>query len=117
MGLSGALGIAANALNVFSTGIQVTGQNIANANTPGYIREELQVVPAPSYGVSPLILGSGVSALGVTQQVNQFLQTEILSASSDSSASSALNAAYTTLQNQLQAVGSNNTNLASEING
>lgn len=107
MGLSGALGIASNALNVFSTGIQVAGQNIANANTPGYIQEQLQVTPAPSYGANPLILGSGVEAVGVTQQVNQYLQGEILTANSNYSASNSLNTVYTSLQQQLQALGDN----------
>jgi flagellar hook-associated protein 1 len=108
MGLGAALGIAANALNVFSTGIQVTGQNLANASTPGYMVENLQVQPAPSYGVSPLILGSGVEATGVTQQVNQFLQKQIYNANSDSSASTQLNSIFTSLQQQLQALGDNN---------
>jgi flagellar hook-associated protein 1 len=107
MGLSAALGIASNALEVFSTGIQVTGQNIANANTPGYIQEQLSVTPAPDYSVGPLILGSGVEATGVTQQVNQFLQGEILSANSNYNASNTLNTVYTTLQQQLQALGDN----------
>jgi flagellar hook-associated protein 1 FlgK len=107
MGLSGALGIASNALDVYSTGIQVAGQNIANANTPGYIREQLQVTTAPSYSASPLILGGGVEATGVTQQVNQFLQSEILTANSNYSASNALNTVYTNLQQQLGALGTN----------
>jgi flagellar hook-associated protein 1 FlgK len=107
MGLSGALGIASNALDVFSTGIQVAGQNIANANTPGYVQEQLQVTPAPSYSASPLILGSGVEATGVTRQVNQYLQGEILAANSNYSASNALNTVYTNLQQQLGALGNN----------
>ncbi len=78
MGLGAALNIAGNALNVFSTGVQVTGQNLANATTPGYIVEDLNLQTAPSYGVSPLVLGSGVRAAGVTQQVNQYLQQQIL---------------------------------------
>ncbi len=108
MGLGAALNIASNALNVFSTGIQVTGQNLSNASTPGYIVENLNLQTAPSYGVPPLILGSGVQATGVTQQVNQFLQKQILGANSDSSASNQLNSVYTALQQQLQALGDNN---------
>jgi len=107
MGLSGALGIASNALEVFSTGIQVTGQNIANANTPGYIQEQLSLTPAPDYTVGPLSLGTGVEAVGVTQQVNQFLQGEILSANSNYNASNTLNTVYTNLQQELQALGTN----------
>jgi flagellar hook-associated protein 1 len=121
MGLNGALGIASNALDVFSTGIQVAGENIANANTPGYIEEQLQVTPAPSYSASPLILGSGVEATGVTQQIDQYLQEEIFSANSNSSGSSALNTVYTNLQQQLQALGDNSlssqmSNFAAALN-
>jgi flagellar hook-associated protein 1 len=105
MGLSAALGIASNALEVFSSGIQVTGQNIANANTPGYIQEQLNVTPAPDYSSSPIILGSGVEAVGVTQQVDQYLQGEILSANSNYNASNTLNSIYTSLQQELQALG------------
>jgi len=108
MGLGAALGIAGNALNVFSTGVQVTGNNLANASTPGYIVENLQLTPGPSYGVSPLVLGTGVEAVGVKQQVNQFLQQQILGATSDYNSSNQLNSVYTNLQQQLQALGSNN---------
>ncbi len=108
MGLGAALNIAGNALNVFSTGVQVTGQNLANATTPGYIVEDLNLQTAPSYGVSPLVLGSGVRAAGVTQQVNQYLQQQILGANSDYSSSNQLNSVYTALQQQLQALGNNN---------
>jgi flagellar hook-associated protein 1 FlgK len=108
MGLGAALSIAGNALNVFSTGVQVTGNNLANASTPGYIVENLQLTPGPSYGVSPLVLGTGVEAVGVKQQVNQFLQQQILGATSDYNSSNQLNSVYTNLQQQLQALGDNN---------
>jgi flagellar hook-associated protein 1 FlgK len=108
MGLGAALGIAGNALNVFSTGVQVTGNNLANASTPGYIVENLQLTPGPSYGVSPLVLGTGVEAVGVKQQVNQFLQQQLLGATSDYNSSNELNSVYTNLQQQLQALGDNN---------
>lgn len=107
MGLNGALGIASNALEVFSTGIQVAGQNIANANTPGYIQEQLNVTTAPSYQAGNLVLGTGSEALGVTQQIDQYLQGEIYSANSNYSASNQLNTVYTSLQQQLQALGDN----------
>jgi flagellar hook-associated protein 1 FlgK len=41
MGLNATLAMASRSLQVFATGIEVAGQNIANAGTPGYIREEL----------------------------------------------------------------------------
>jgi flagellar hook-associated protein 1 FlgK len=108
MGLSAALNIAGNAINVFSTGVQVTGQNLANASTPGYIVENLNLQSSPSYSASSLIVGSGVEATGVTQQVSQYLQQQILGANSQYSASNQLNSVYTSLQQQLQALGDNN---------
>jgi flagellar hook-associated protein 1 len=107
MGLSGALGIASNALETFSTGIQVAGQNIANANTPGYIQEQLNITPSPSYQAGSLVLGTGSNATGVTQQIDQYLQGEIYSANSNYGASNQLNTVYTSLQQQLQALGDN----------
>jgi flagellar hook-associated protein 1 FlgK len=108
MGLSAALNIAGNAINVFSTGVQVTGQNLANASTPGYIVENLNLQSSPSYSAGSLIVGSGVEATGVTQQVSQYLQQQILGANSQYSASNQLNSVYTSLQQQLQALGDNN---------
>src|SRR5271170_7797664 len=102
MGLSATLGLAANALDVFQAGIQVAGQNIANANTPGYIQEQLNLQPAFDYTYGSLILGTGVKATGVTQVVDQFLQSQITSATSNSSGASTLSSAYTNLQNQIQ---------------
>ena len=43
MSLTAALATASRALEVFSTAVQVSSNNIANANTPGYIREELSL--------------------------------------------------------------------------
>jgi flagellar hook-associated protein 1 FlgK len=107
MSLSGALNVANNALNVFSAGIQVTGQNLSNASTSGYLVQNLELQSGQTYGTSPLTVGTGVQATGITTQVNQFLQQELLSANSDSSSSSQLNSVYTSLQNSLQALGDN----------
>ena len=41
MGLNATLMTAGRSLELFTAGIQVAGQNVANANTPGYVREEL----------------------------------------------------------------------------
>src|SRR5262249_13003357 len=57
---------------------------------------------------SPLVLGTGVEAVGVKQQVNQFLQQQILGATSDYNGSNQLNSVYTLLQQQLNSLGDNN---------
>ena len=60
MSLFGTIQIANNSLNAASLGLQVTGNNIANANTPGYIRQRLVQSPAPASRQGGLLLGLGV---------------------------------------------------------
>ena len=43
MGLTASLYTAGQSLELFSAGIQVAGQNVANANSPNYVRERLLV--------------------------------------------------------------------------
>ena len=44
----GILSTGQQALQAHQTALQVTGQNIANANTPGYSRERAELVSAQS---------------------------------------------------------------------
>ena len=63
---------ASNALRVNQLGLQVVGNNIANVNTPGYIRQELILNPALGYKAGNLIIGQGVEAVGVQQKLDNF---------------------------------------------
>lgn len=63
---------ASNALRINQLGLQVVGNNIANVNTPGYIRQELILNPAPGYKSGKLIIGQGVEAVGVHQKLDNF---------------------------------------------
>jgi flagellar hook-associated protein 1 FlgK len=105
MGLNAALSIAGTALDVFSTGIQVAGNNIANSNTPNYIRESLILEASFPVQQGSLILGSGVTAAGIKQQVDQFLQQRIYTANGDASGASATNDLYKQLETALQTLG------------
>lgn len=52
-GLSDLLNIASGALLASQRAAQVTGNNIANASTPGYHREDVSLASmAPTYGVT-----------------------------------------------------------------
>jgi flagellar hook-associated protein 1 FlgK len=68
------------ALLAHQTALQVTGQNIANANTPGYSRERAELVSAPS---SPNILRTGVNVEEITRAYDRFVTTQINVASSN----------------------------------
>jgi flagellar hook-associated protein 1 FlgK len=87
MGLTAALLNSGRALEVFSAGIQVAGQNVANANTPGYIRETLVLEAADPFQKGGLIFGTGVLAEGIVQEIDKFLETRVHTANSDASAS------------------------------
>ena len=56
MSLFSSIQLANNALRAQQIGIQVAGQNIANANTPGYIREQVNFSPAETQRVGNLLL-------------------------------------------------------------
>jgi flagellar hook-associated protein 1 len=77
MPLFGAIQQSANALNVAQLGLNVTGNNIANANTPGYIRQELVQSTAAGYRFGDIILGYGVRAVGVVQKIDEFALTRL----------------------------------------
>ncbi len=47
MSLFGSIQMGGNTLQAMQIGLQVVGNNIANANTPGYVRQEAVYVPAP----------------------------------------------------------------------
>lgn len=79
---------SANALQVNQIGLHVVGNNIANANTPGYIRQELIQAPAIGRRFGSIVLGYGVRAVGVVQKLDEFTverlrQTESALASSE----------------------------------
>ncbi len=59
-GLFGTLSIGLQALMAQQAGLQITSQNIANANTPGYARERPDMVPSPPVQYGTLLFGNGV---------------------------------------------------------
>ncbi|PQO35392.1 flagellar hook-associated protein FlgK [Blastopirellula marina] len=72
-----------NALLAAQIGIQVTGNNIANVNTPDYLRERVIYTPAPTQSYGNLRLGMGVQVEGVVQHVDQFLEERLRNSISD----------------------------------
>lgn len=73
---------SAGALRSAQMGLQTIGNNVANANTDGYIRQNyIQGTPAPArYG--NLIVGHGVRPVGIVQQIDQALAERMWDAGS-----------------------------------
>lgn len=98
MSLLGSLQIANNALFAQQVGLQVTGNNIANANTPGYIRQKAIFTPAPTQLIGDLPLGLGVQVEGIIQQSDRFLSERLRGAISDLAGSEAQEQAFIQLE-------------------
>jgi flagellar hook-associated protein 1 FlgK len=80
--------IASRALRAFQQSLDVTGHNIANANTTGYSRQtvDLQTTdPTVFYNGKPVMLGTGVSIASVNRIRDMFLEGRRIAAQSEES--------------------------------
>lgn len=98
MSLFGSLQIARNALLAAEVGLQVTGNNISNANTPGYIRQRVIYTPAPTQVFGDLPLGLGVQVDGIVQATDKFLNQRVRAAVSDLAGSETQEQTYLQLE-------------------
>lgn len=98
MSLFGTLQLAGNSLQAQQIGLQVVGQNMANANTPGYSREQVLLTPAPTQQLGQITLGTGVEVQGVVQKVDEFLNERLRNANSDVASSTAEQKTYSDLE-------------------
>lgn len=83
MSLFSTLQVASNALQTTQVGLQVIGNNIANANTPGYTRQDVVYATAPTQLVGVLPIGLGVQIRGIIQQTDRFINERLRGAISD----------------------------------
>ena len=98
MSLFGSIGLANNTLQANQIALQVIGQNIANANTPGYIREEVVLTPAATQRKGNLLLGLGVRVEAIIQKIDLFLEERLRGAVSDRVNAEAMENAYMQLE-------------------
>jgi flagellar hook-associated protein 1 FlgK len=80
MSLTVALNTATSGLNAAQTGLRTVSDNIANVNTPGYVRKTVDQQQLVVNG-----MGVGVEVSGVKRVTDQYLQLASLTASSDAS--------------------------------
>jgi flagellar hook-associated protein 1 len=101
MSLFSSIQMARNTLRSNEIALQVVGQNIANANTPGYIREELLLSPAPTQRVGGLLLGLGVRVDSVVQVLDNFLEERLRGSVSEEAGAATTQGTYSQLENYL----------------
>lgn len=114
MSLNSALSIASSALQLYSLGIQVSGNNIANASTPGYVREQLRIYPTAPSSVGTVLVGTGAQVAGVRQVLDRFLEARIHTASTDFSAADTRSQSYQALESTVGELG--DQDLSSSLN-
>lgn len=82
---SGVYGIGVSALKVAQAGISVTTHNIANANTPGYSRQEILQAAAQPQSTGSGFFGQGADVVAVTRIYNDFIGAQLTEAQTRSS--------------------------------
>jgi len=92
--LSSSLNMAVHSLGAATASLQVTNNNIANANTPGYTRE-IAVVQEATPNEGSVSSGNGVDLLGFQSVRNELLQRQI---EQETTAQSGANAQLSTMQ-------------------
>lgn len=107
MSLFGSIQLANNSLQASQIGLQVVGNNIANANTPGYIRQQPIFEPTTPQRLGDLLLGTGVAVSGIKQQTDSFLEERLRGANADLANGEAQASAYTQLETIIGELGDN----------
>ncbi|MDD2308106.1 MAG: flagellar hook-associated protein FlgK [Desulfuromonadaceae bacterium] len=80
MGLSTAMEIGKNGLAIYRVATEVTSENIANVNTPGYSRQRVLLETAPPTTANGFPLGSGVRIATVERYYDGLLQQQLVNA-------------------------------------
>ncbi|MDD2539423.1 MAG: flagellar hook-associated protein FlgK [Desulfuromonadaceae bacterium] len=80
MGLSAAMEIGKNGLNIYRVATEVTSENIANVNTPGYSRQRVVLESAPPTNYNGFPLGNGVKISTVERYYDGLLQKQLVNA-------------------------------------
>jgi flagellar hook-associated protein 1 FlgK len=95
MSLNGIIGNALSGLQASQLGMRTASNNVANVNTPGYARTEINQTARNAAGQ-----GMGVEIVGVQRVADQFLQAASLRAGSDMASAEAIAGVLDRLQAQ-----------------
>jgi flagellar hook-associated protein 1 FlgK len=98
MGTGALMSIGTRAMFANYAALTTTGNNIANANTPGYSRQTVELATAGSQGSGSGFFGKGVDVATVTRSHNEFLTREV----AQTGALAAADSARATQLNQLE---------------
>lgn len=70
--------IALSGLDAAFKGLDIIGNNVANATTEGFHRQRVEFVPACSVRVGDLILGGGVETAQISRLLDRFVEQQLI---------------------------------------
>jgi flagellar hook-associated protein 1 FlgK len=76
------LNVTLSGLRAFQTALDTTSHNIANASTPGYSRQRVDLATLTPQGVAGLTVGAGVTITGINRYSDDLLSAQMRTASS-----------------------------------
>ena len=82
--MSDIFNLGASALNSLQRAISTTGNNIANANTDGYSRQEVEFASRTPNRIGGVTLGTGVEVSSIRRAYDQFLTQDVQARTSSS---------------------------------
>jgi flagellar hook-associated protein 1 len=101
LSLFGTLDMASRAMQAQMTGVDVTGQNLANVSTTGYTRQTVDIETSPDISTRIGDEGTGANVVAIQQAVNSMLNGQIVTQQSSSGYWSAQQSALQSLQTNL----------------
>lgn len=106
------LSIGQSALRANGLGIKLAGQNIANVNTPGYTKQDVELSATPGYDSHFPTAGAGVSVDGIRSFRDQFVESRLLTETGISGRLTAQRDALSSVETVFSAAGSADINSA-----
>ena len=106
--------IGRRALNANQLGINVTSNNIANVNTPGYARQQVQLAESAPLSFSGYQVGTGVSVEGLQSYRDRFIESRLQTETGISGKLTARRDTLSAVENTLQ--GSETSGLQNALN-
>ncbi|CAL1151170.1 unnamed protein product [Cladocopium goreaui] len=103
---------AGGVLVAMQIGLQVTSNNIANANTEGFVREKVNYAPAPVQQRGNLTIGLGVQVDSITQVIDEKLGQQLRDSGADLASANIQNDAYKELERLLGELSSGDLSTA-----
>lgn len=114
MGLSASLQIGRTALAASQLAIQVTGNNFANASTPGYSRQIVDLTAYADTRFGKFQIGRGVDIAGIRRQTDAALQNRLFSGYSQQGSANIDRQVLATVETTLDDLG--DTGLSTQLN-